>query len=89
MTPSMSTLLKILGDKVFSKTALRPSKNALYSTLIDDIRKESENIDIAADMSSAHFDHAKYFNSGEYIGVDIDAGRLRDGVEKYERGGRE
>jgi hypothetical protein len=80
----MSTLLETIGNRLFNKITLRPSKNALYSKLIEDIRRESRNTNIAADMSSAHFDHAKYFNSDEYIGVDIDIGRLRDGKAKYE-----
>jgi hypothetical protein len=79
----MGTILENLGDRLFNKTALRPSKNALFSKLIDDIREESRRYNYAADISSAHFDHGKYFKSEQYIGVDIDIERLHKGKEKF------
>jgi trans-aconitate methyltransferase len=79
----MSTILENLGDRLFNKTALRPSKNALFSELIEDIREESKRHHYAADISSAHFDHAKYFKSEQYIGVDIEIERLREGKGKF------
>jgi len=79
----MSTRLERLGNRLFGKIALHPSKTFLYSKLIDDIREYSAQFEVAADISSAHFDHAEYFNSKQYLGVDISRNRLHSGKAKF------
>lgn len=80
----MTTRLEKLGNRLFGKVSLHPSKTYLYSKLIDDIREHSKSVAVAADISSAHFDHAEYFNSEQYLGVDIDRNRLQSGKAKFE-----
>lgn len=79
----MGTLLEKLGNRLFSKVALHPAKTFLHSRLIDDIRTYSDDVGVAADISSSHFANAEYFRSDQYIGVDIDRGRLRKGKAEF------
>ncbi|QLG48884.1 class I SAM-dependent methyltransferase [Natrinema halophilum] len=51
--------------------------------MIDDIRVYSDKFDIAVDISSSHFANAEYFCSDQYVGVDIDRDRLRQGKADF------
>lgn len=80
----MSTFLEELGNRLFEKISLHPAKNFLHAMLINDIEIYSKGFEVAADISSSHFANTEYFRSDQYIGVDIDRGRLRKGKAEFE-----
>lgn len=79
----MGTLLERIGNRLFDKVTLHPARTFLHTILIDDIRTYSDSVEIAADISSSEFANTEYFRSDQYIGVDIDRSRLREGKAEF------
>lgn len=63
---------------LFRKLSVSPAKTYFWSQFYRDLEDHSD-VDIAADIASSSFKNAAGFNSDEYVGVDIDRERLREG----------
>lgn len=65
---------------VFPDLSQRPSKMRFYRLFGRDIPALTRDREIAADMASADFKLAKYFETIHYIGIDIDRTALVTGL---------
>jgi hypothetical protein len=60
-----------------------PSKIYLSRLLSRDL-DELGQVTTGADIASAQFKHAHWFETDVYFGVDIDSERLRDGIDRFD-----
>ena len=62
---------------------MRPSKRFFYHLFGRDMRK-SDIADVGMDLSSADFKNYSFFQTREYVAVDIDSDRLARGMKRWE-----